>query len=125
MKDIKCPSCGKTFKIDPSSFDELLSQIKNEEFAKQIDSRLKLAEKEKFQEIELIKSELRLEMIKERKEMEKTIVSLQSKLNIIDKDKVNEINFVKNESEKKINNLNIKIEKLNNEITNQAETLKI
>ena len=63
MKDIKCPSCGKTFKIDPSSFDELLSQIKNEEFARQIDSRLKLAEKEKFQEIELIKSELRLEMI--------------------------------------------------------------
>ena len=125
MKDIKCPSCGKTFKIDPSSFDELLSQIKNDEFAKQIDSRLKLAEKEKFQEIELIKSELRLEMIKERKEMEKTIVSLQSKLDIIDKDKVNEINFVKNESEKKINNLNIKIEKLNNEIVNQAEVLKL
>ena len=125
MKDIKCPSCGKTFKIDPSSFDELLSQIKNDEFAKQIDSRLKLAEKEKFQEIELIKSELRLEMIKERKEMEKKIVSLQSKLDIIDKDKVNEINFIKNESEKKINNLNIKIEKLNNEIVNQAEVLKL
>ena len=32
MKDIKCPSCGKTFRIDPSSFEEILLQIKDEEF---------------------------------------------------------------------------------------------
>ena len=36
MKDIKCPSCGKTFRIDPSSFEEILLQIKDEEFNKQI-----------------------------------------------------------------------------------------
>ena len=46
MKDIKCPSCGKTFRIDPSSFQEILLQIKDEEFNKQIDERLKLAEEE-------------------------------------------------------------------------------
>ena len=125
MKDIKCPSCGKTFKIDPSNFDELLSQIKNEEFTKQIEERLNLAEIDKNKEIELLKTELKLEKIKEKKEMEKTIISLQSKLNLIDKDKLNELNFLRNESEKKINNLNIKIEKLNNEMLNQAESLKI
>ncbi len=32
MKEIKCPSCGKAFGIDPSSFQEILGQIKNEEF---------------------------------------------------------------------------------------------
>ena len=37
MKDIKCPSCGKTFRIDPSSFQEILLQIKDEEFNKQIE----------------------------------------------------------------------------------------
>ena len=125
MKDIKCPSCGKTFKIDPSNFDQLLSQIKNDEFNKQIDERLDLAKKEKNKEIELVKTELKLEMIKEKKEMEKTIISLQSKLNLIDKDKLNELNSLRNESEKKINNLNTKIEKLNNEIKNQAETLEL
>ena len=125
MKDIKCPSCGKTFKIDPSNFNQLLSQIKNEEFNREIDQRLNFAEKEKKKEIELIKTELKVEMIKEKKEMEKTIISLQSKLNLIDKDKLNELNFLRNESEKEINNLNIKIEKLNNEIKYQAENLKI
>jgi len=125
MKDIKCPSCGKAFKIDPSSFDELLSQIKNEEFTKQINERLKLAEKEKLQEIDLVRKELKLEMVQEKKEMEKLIISLKSKLDHIDKDKLNELNFLKNESDKKINNLNIKIDKLSNELLNQAESFKL
>ncbi len=125
MREIKCPSCGKNFKIDPSNFDQLLTQIKNEEFNKQIEERLHLAKKEKNKEIELIKTELKLEMIKEKKEMEKIIISLQSKLNLIDKDKLNELNSLRNDSEKKINNLNTKIEKLNNEIKNQAETLEL
>ena len=125
MKDIKCPSCGKTFKIDPSNFDQLLSQIKNDEFNKQIDERLDLANKEKNKEIELIKTELKLNMVREKKELEKIINSLQTKLKLIDKDKLNELNFLRNESDKQINNLNIKIDKLNNEIINQAETLKI
>ena len=34
MKDIKCPSCGKAFSIDPKSFDEILRQTKDEEFNK-------------------------------------------------------------------------------------------
>ena len=84
-----------------------------------------LQKKEKNKEIELVKTGLKLEMIKEKKEMEKKIISLQSKLNLIDKDKFNELNSIRNESDKIINNLNIKIEKLNNEIINQAETLKI
>ena len=125
MREIKCPSCGKNFKIDPSNFDQLLTQIKNEEFNKQIEERLHLAKKEKNKEIELIKTELKLEMIKEKKEMEKIIISLQSKLNLIDKDKLNELNSLRNESEKKINELNTKIEKLNNEIKNQAKTLEL
>ena len=54
MKDIKCPSCGKTFKIDQSNFDQLLSQIKNDEFHKQIEERLNLAKYAKNKEIELI-----------------------------------------------------------------------
>ena len=28
MKDIKCPSCGKTFKIDPSNFDQLSLKLR-------------------------------------------------------------------------------------------------
>jgi len=53
MKDIKCPSCGKTFQIDPSSFEEILHQIKDEEFNKQIKERLQLAEEDNKKSIEI------------------------------------------------------------------------
>ena len=52
MKDIKCPSCGKTFRIDPSSFEEILLQIKDEEFNKQIKERLILAEEDNKKTLE-------------------------------------------------------------------------
>jgi len=53
MKDIKCPSCGKTFRIDPSSFEEILLQIKDEEFNKQIKERLSLAEEDNKKALEI------------------------------------------------------------------------
>ena len=125
MKDIKCPSCGKTFRIDPSSFDELLNQIKNEEFAKQVNERLRLAEVEKLKEIEILRKNFQLDVINDKKELEKTIISLQSKINNLDKDKDNELNALKNISDNKINTLNMTIDKLNNDIVKQAEILKI
>ena len=125
MKDIKCPSCGKTFRIDPSSFDELLNQIKNEEFAKQVNERLRLAEVEKLKEIEILRKNFQLDVINDKKELEKTIISLQSKINNLDKDKDNELNALKNISDNKINTLNMTIDKLNNDIVRQAEILKI
>ena len=125
MKDIKCPSCGKTFKIDPSNFDQLLSQIKNEEFRKEVNERLKFAEIEKHKEIEITKKQLSLEMINEKSDLEKKILILESKLNSSNKDKNNEIFNLKSLSENKINILKNEIEKLNNEITNQAKIEKL
>ena len=116
MKDIKCPSCGKTFQIDPSSFDELLSQIRNEEFYNQVNERLKLAEQEKVNQIEIIKKELLIEMSNKSNEMEKDIISLKSQLINAGNDKNIALKEIMNKSEIKINQLNSQIEKLNNEI---------
>ncbi len=125
MKNIKCPSCGETFTINQNSFDELLSQIKKEEFTKELNERLQIAEKEKLKEIELTKSKIRLQMINEKKDVEKDLINLQSKLMNAEKDKLNEINSLKYVSENKINNLNLQIEKLHNELKIQAEIEKL
>ena len=121
MKDIKCPSCGKTFQIDPSSFDELLSQIRNEEFYNQVNERLKLAEQEKLNQIEIIKKELLIEMSNKSNEMEKDIISLKSQLINAGNDKNIALKEIMNKSEIKINQLNSQIEKLNNEKITQEK----
>ena len=125
MKDIRCPSCGKTFKIDPSSFDEILSQIKNEEFSNQINERIKFVEEEKLKEIELAKKQMHLKMVIEKKDMEKKIIDLESKLDSADKDKIIAINEFKLSNEHKIKSLNNEIDKLNSDLSNQAKLEKL
>ena len=125
MKDIKCPSCGKTFRIDPSSFDEILSQIKNEEFSNQVNERIKLAEEEKLKEIELAKKQLQLKTVIDKQDMERTIIELKSKLDSADKDKTIAINEFKLSNENKIRSLNNEIDKLNKDLSNQAKLEKL
>ena len=73
MKDIKCPSCGKTFRIDPSSFEEILLQIKDEEFNKQIKERLILAEEDNKKSLEILKKELKIQSIEQNRVKENKI----------------------------------------------------
>ena len=40
MSEIKCPNCGKVFKIDEESYSLILQQVRNSEFNKEIDEQL-------------------------------------------------------------------------------------
>ena len=120
MKDIKCPSCGKNFKIDPSSFEEILRQIKDEEFNKQIQERLLLAEQDNKKAMEILKQELKIQFIEQNRIKESKIQDLESKLNFAKDQKENDLNELTNQSRLKINSLNSEILKLRSEIKNQT-----
>ncbi|MBO6970585.1 MAG: DUF2130 domain-containing protein [Prochlorococcus marinus CUG1431] len=120
MKDIKCPSCGKTFRIDPSSFEEILLQIKDEEFNKQIKERLFLAEEDNKKAIEILKSEFKIQLIEQNRIKETEIQSLESKLTIAEEKKATALNELKNQATNKINSLNNELNKLKNEFKNQS-----
>jgi len=120
MKDIKCPSCGKTFRIDPSSFEEILLQIKDEEFNKQIKERLLIAEEDNKKALEILKRELKIQLIEQNRIKDSEIQALSSKLNIAEEKKTNELNDLKNRATNKINSLNNELNKLKNEIKNQS-----
>ncbi len=120
MKDIKCPSCGKNFRIDPTSFEEILLQIKDEEFNKQIEERLKLAEEDKNKGIEIAKQELKIKLMEDRQKKDSKIQDLESKLNIAEEKKLNALNELKNKATNKINLLNNEVIKLKEEIERQS-----
>ncbi|MDC3040971.1 DUF2130 domain-containing protein [Prochlorococcus sp. AH-736-B08] len=120
MKDIKCPSCGKTFRIDPSSFDEILLQIKDEEFNKQIEQRLLLAKEDNNKAMEILKRELKIQLIEQTKIKDTEIQNLKSKLNIDEEKKINALNDLRNQATNKINSLNNELTKLKDEIKKQS-----
>ena len=120
MKDIKCPSCGETFRIDPTSFEEILLQIKDEEFNKQIEERLQLAEEDKKKGIEIAKQELKIKLMEDSQKKDSKIQDLESKLNIAEEKKLNELNELKNKASNKINLLNNEVNKLKQDIEKQS-----
>ena len=46
MNEIKCPHCGKAFKIDAAGYADILKQVRNSEFEHELHERLELAEKD-------------------------------------------------------------------------------
>lgn len=53
MHEIICPHCGKAFKIDEAGYADIVKQVRNGEFEKQLHERLELAEQDKRNAIEL------------------------------------------------------------------------
>jgi len=58
MHEIICPHCGKAFKIDEAGYADILKQVRDGEFEKQLHERLELAEQDKLNAVELAKSKV-------------------------------------------------------------------
>jgi len=98
VNEIICPHCKKTFEIDEAGYADILKQVRNQEFDKELHERLAAAERDKASAIELAqektKSELRTEFVKLQKEMSETqaakdteIAKLQAKLDATETEK--------------------------------------
>ena len=39
MAEIKCPNCGEVFKVDESDYNQILKQVRDKEFLREIDQK--------------------------------------------------------------------------------------
>ncbi len=80
MQDIKCPHCGKAFKIDETGYADILKQVRDSDFEKQLHDRLELAEREKINAVELVQARVTNELQKSTASKEAEIQELKAKL---------------------------------------------
>lgn len=59
MQDIKCPHCHKVFKVDEAGFADILKQVRDQQFNKELNNRLEIAEREKASAVKLAESNLK------------------------------------------------------------------
>jgi hypothetical protein len=57
MNEIICPHCEKAFKIDEAGYADILKQIRNKEFDKELHEKLAEAEKDKAHALSLVEAE--------------------------------------------------------------------
>ncbi|MEC4294488.1 DUF2130 domain-containing protein [Adlercreutzia shanghongiae] len=53
MSEIRCPHCGEAFTVDESGYAAILSQVRDQEFQREVDARVSLAEKSREQDVAL------------------------------------------------------------------------
>jgi hypothetical protein len=80
MHEIICPHCDKAFKVDESGYAEILKQVRDGDFEKQLHERLELAERDKQSAVELAKATVSGDMQRTAAAKDAQIVELKSKL---------------------------------------------
>ncbi len=57
MQEIKCPNCGTVFQVDESEYAQILRQVRDEEFKKELEYRAKDLEEKKNTDVQLVRME--------------------------------------------------------------------
>ena len=140
MNEISCPHCNKAFKVDETGYANILKQVRDSEFEKQLQERLELASKEKQNAIELTKEKIINQMrddaskkIKEASESlaerDKMIAQLKAQIDsneVKEKLAINEaVNNIEKERDELKNNLKevqLKSELAENSLKDKYET---
>lgn len=73
MQEIKCPNCGKIFQVDESEYAQILRQVRDEEFKKELERRAKDMEEKKETDLKLVR-------IEQEKKLGETITFKDSEL---------------------------------------------
>lgn len=78
MNEIICPHCKKAFKVDEAGFADILKQVRDQQFEKELHERLEIAEREKRNAVELAESQLKNTLQTELSKKEQELTELKA-----------------------------------------------
>ena len=116
MSEIKCPHCGEVFTVDESGYAAIVSQVRDEEFHRELQQRATLLEKQKESDIKLLKTEAQAEQEKLLSSYKEKLSALQSKIESFEKDKALAINEILNQKKDELNNKDLQLIELSNKL---------
>lgn len=87
MNEIICPNCKKAFKVDEAGFADILKQVRDQQFEKEIFNRLAIADTEKESAVKLAEANIRNVLQEEltKKDKELSVLKSQSELMLSEK----------------------------------------
>lgn len=125
MKEIKCPHCGKVFTVDEDGYAAIVSQVKTEEFEKELHRRVKEIEDKHKAELDTAKVKAESMNDKEVAELNNQINLLKAQLETNDKDKVIAVKEALEKQNELINKRDREIEALNAKLSSTNENMKL
>ncbi|MBK8958884.1 MAG: DUF2130 domain-containing protein [Proteobacteria bacterium] len=80
MYEINCPHCGKAFKIDEAGYADILKQVRDSDFERQLHERLELAAQERRNAVEIAETRVRSELQEAAVAKDAQILSLKARI---------------------------------------------
>ena len=117
MSEIKCPKCCTTFKLDDSSYADILNQVRTHEFEDEVEKRIKEA-------LDRANSAKELAVEKAKNEQAKEISELKAKLKQADTDKELAVTRALAPVEKELESVKSDLKSKNSEAKLREESLK-
>ena len=117
MAEIKCPKCGTTFKVDDSSYADILNQVRTHEFEDEVEKRIKEA-------LDKANSARELAVEKAKNAQAAEISELKAKLKQADTDKELAVTRALAPVEKELESVKSDLESKNSEAKLREESLK-
>ena len=139
MKDIICPNCHESFKVDESGYSNILKQVHGQEFENQLNERLKqvekdqiltlkLAEKDAENAIQAVQSAKDIEIERLLSQIKEKENSIQSSVNEavrgIERERDDFKNDLKNAQLVKQNSENLLIDKYKTQIRDRDDAIE-
>jgi hypothetical protein len=81
MNEIICPYCKKAFKADEAGFADILKQVHDHEFEKELHERVEMLEKDKENAIKLAEANIKNELQADLANKESELANIKSKIN--------------------------------------------
>lgn len=119
MRQIKCPNCGQVFEIDQASYADIVKQVRDHEFMREIAEREDLLRTDKENAVQLAEQKTRSELQKLLSEKEAELASLQAENKAeaarINSEKQSEISSLESKLEKAQGEKELALERLRSE----------
>ena len=116
MNEIKCPHCQTVFTIDENSYADIVSQVRNKEFAEDVHKQLEYAKKQFETEKALAKEQEKRLYDEERANFEQKILSLELALKNADVKEEKNVQEALHQKEKEFNALQAELDQLKQQL---------
>ena len=132
MQEIRCPNCGEVFQVDESGYAQIVRQVRDKEFQKELNSRVELLEQQKKKDLDIARLEQEKAnqdalAAKERAldEKEREIEQLKAQIDKADMEKKLAVSDAVREKESEINKRDQEITTLKGQLDGKDNENKI
>jgi hypothetical protein len=110
MNEIICPNCKTAFEVDEAGFANILKQVRDEEFSRELQERSQMLETEKERAVELAEANVRNTLQSDLAKKEAELAELKAAINNAELQKKLSITEAVNAIEKERDSLNAKLQ---------------